>query len=78
MSFRRLLNVVYAHLADARKTDPDAVEALNRQLREPFDYELTPEERKRAEARRIAEASGAIRGQQELLESMKRQAIGKA
>jgi ADP-ribose pyrophosphatase YjhB (NUDIX family) len=78
MSFRRLLNVVYAVLVEARKGDPDAKDALDRQLNAKFDYELAPEERRREEARRMAEASGAIRGQQDLMESMRRQALGRA
>jgi hypothetical protein len=78
MSVRRLLNTVYATLAELRKGDPDALEAMNRQLNEKFEYEMSDEERKRAEARRMAEASGAIRGQQELMDSMRRQALGKA
>lgn len=75
MSYRRLLNVVYAVLADARKESQEALDALDRQLAAKFDHELTPGERRREEARRMLEAKGAVNDQQGLMEVMARQGM---
>lgn len=73
MSFRRLLNIVYAMLAEQREREPERMDALDRQLNEMFDHELTPEERRRAMARRMMENSASgLRGQGDLLAAMRK------
>lgn len=56
MSLRSILNLGYAVLTEGMS--PDERTTLDRRLAEPFDWELTPAERKRAEARRMMEARG--------------------
>lgn len=51
MSLRRLCNVAYASLCEPLETQQQ-LDALDRRLAAPFDYELTPEQRKMEEAHR--------------------------
>ena len=73
MPLRHLLNIGYAWLAEGR--DAQQIEALDRQLAEPFDHELTPEERRRAEALRMVEARGGTQVQDTLLASMRQHGL---
>ncbi len=63
-----MLNVVYAHLADG--LDAEALAEFDRDLTIPYDWELSPFERRREEARRKARELGALQGQRNALESM--------
>jgi len=68
LSLRQLCNVTYAFLAEG--LDPDGRDTLNRRLEEKFDHEMTREERRRAEARRMLEAKGQFGKDEQLRASM--------
>lgn len=66
---RELLNISYADLTQGMSAFER--EAQDRQLAEPFEHELTPEQRKRAEARRILEARGQTGAPEGVMRYMK-------
>lgn len=68
MPLRRVINLAAAHLFEG--ADEKMREQLLFILREPFDHELSEEERAKAERRRIAMATGAYSGQAGLIGAM--------
>lgn len=56
MPLRSLLNLGYAVLTEGM--EPERRDVLDRRLKEKFDHEMTPEELKREQARRMLEAKG--------------------
>lgn len=64
-----MLNVTYAYLT--RNAGSDDLAEFDRSLEIPFDWELSPFERQREEARRMAQKIGALSGQADGLAAMR-------
>jgi hypothetical protein len=70
MSLRSVLNLAYAVLTDDMSTEDRTV--VDRRLQEPFDWELTAAERKKAEARRMLENKGQVGNPEDVMRYMTR------
>lgn len=68
MSLRRVVNLAERHLF--KDSQGKAKENMRMLLNEPFDFELSPKERARAERKRIAMETGAFDSQRSLTGAM--------